>query len=81
MCPDVWPRSEMEEPDPIQGDPYRTGRERLRGRGRGLRFERGGEMMETNGPGLLALVYTVVRGEGMVDGYSGEKVDYHPAGA
>lgn len=38
-------------------------------------------MMETNGPGLLALVYTVVRGEGMVGGYSGEKVDYHPAGA
>lgn len=50
--------------------------------GLGLRFEGRGQMMGANEPGLLALVYTMVRGEGTV-GHSGGKIDcsHHPAGA
>lgn len=48
-----------------------------------LRLEGRGEMMGTNGPGLLALVYTMVREEDTVVGHGGGKVDcsHHPAGA
>lgn len=51
--------------------------------GLGLGFEGGGEMMGANRPGLLALVYTIIRGEGTVDGHSGGKIDcsHYPAGA
>lgn len=51
--------------------------------GLGLRFEGGGEMTEANGPGLLALVYTMIRGDGTVDRHSGGKIDcsHRPAGA
>lgn len=68
MCPDVQPHSKMEELDPSR-KPHITlaeARAGVRG-GLGLRFEGGGETMEANEPGLLALVYTMVRREGTVE--------------
>ena len=64
MCPDVQPHSEMEELDPSRKTHITLAG--VRG-WLGLRFEGGGETMEANEPGLLALVYTMVRGEGTVE--------------